>query len=352
MNEHAREVLRNLIAERGTALARDRVRLGGFLRDECGEAKREINLLLDAIDERVIEDLLAQSDEPIDVILARLTQRFVANRGTNAEAANWAVVSWAIALGKYDPHQRTNAGHFVERHIDDRPIEPPAPAPVPPGPGIIEQALRVFRTPAGRPRWLPIGVAVAIAAALLTNPFGDDKTPRIVRVELANTVFDGSTEVRAKLIGDGRRYPARIWFEDKDGDLRSLLIKNLGGVWANGNDTNTRAVNLPGRTSGSIDTETFSYTGTGGVRISLVLVDAAGRNSKPFVFQYDADAPPKPAAAAVPSGRPAPVQPATQQTAQPAGQQGAQQGGQQGGTQIHIPQFRIPPINVPNPFRK
>ena len=167
---------------------------------------------------------------------------------------------------------------------------------------------------------MPIGLAVAAVAGLIAVRATDDKAPRILRVEMANTVFDGTANVRAKLIGDGRRYPAKIWFEDKDGDVRSLMIRNLKGVWSTGNDTNTRAVNMPGRVSGAIESETFSYTGTGSAEIALVLVDAAGRRSPEFLMQYDAEAPPKPVPQTQPSGN----------------------------ARVQLP-FNVPPINVPIP---
>lgn len=315
MNEAVRDVLVALIAERGVALARDRVRLGGFLRDEIGAAKREINVLLDAIDEGVVADLSAPGDEPIDAAIARLAARLVSNRGTHPDAARWSVLTWAVALGRLAPDAADAAPARPAAGSDPRrDLPPPPPAPG----GLLTQLLGFFRTPAGKPRWMPIGLALVAVGGLLAVRLADDKAPRIVRVDLASTVFDGSKEIRAKLVGDGRRYPARIWFEDKDGDVASLLIRNLNGVWASGNDTNTRALNLAGRVSGAIDTETFSFTGTGSAQVSLVLVDAAGRRSAAFPVQYDAEAPPKPAAG---QGNP--------------------------GARVRLP-FNLPPVNVPN----
>ena len=314
MNDLPREALQRLIGERGVALARDRARLGGFLRDECGEAKREINLLLDAVDERVVEDLLAASGEPTDVLVMRLAERLTAQRGTTSESAKWAVETWALALGKI-------ATTDLREHRADP--SPTLDATV--APSAFERALAVFRTADGRPKWVPIGVAIAIVIALSASRLTDNRAPRITRVELAGVVFEGSRDTRAQLIGDGRRYPAKIFFEDQDGDVNSLLINRVNGVWANGNPTNTRALRLAGLTRGSFETETFSVTGTEIGEVSLVLVDAAGRRSWAFLIRYEGVAPP-PAAT--------PPRP-----------------------QIRIPAQlpglgNIPPIQLPNPIRR
>ena len=339
-SDRPRTVLRDLIAARGPQLARERGRLGGLLRDECGEAKREINVLLDAIDEHIVDDLMAGSDEPIDALVPRLAQRFSRHRGTAPAAALWAVISWAYALGQLDAAQLAPPSIRLAR--------PAAVAPVAGSPLLTESAAPVRARAA--PAWLPSGKAPLIAAGLVlvlgvgwfaSGPKIDpvDHSPRITRVELAGTDFTGGLDTRAKIVGDGRRYAARIFYEDVDGDLASLEITNLKGTFSNGHKTNVRHLGRPAPAQGHIDSETFSHNGAGSLAMELTLVDAAGHRSKPFAIQYDAEVPPAPPLAA---------QPAQGVTPRP-----------QAGRSIHIPHIpglpqwpSIPVPPIPNPMRR
>ncbi len=94
-----RAALRRLIDQYGADLVRDRARLAGLLRDECGEHRREINLLLDALDERVVDTLRSPSQVLLLVTIPNCARRLHEARGTEARAARWAVETWAHALG-------------------------------------------------------------------------------------------------------------------------------------------------------------------------------------------------------------------------------------------------------------
>jgi len=70
------------------------------LRDFCPEYKREVNVLISALKERVAAELMTASDAiPEELVLERLIRRLYDNRGIAEEFARWAVESWAIALG-------------------------------------------------------------------------------------------------------------------------------------------------------------------------------------------------------------------------------------------------------------
>jgi hypothetical protein len=94
-----RAALRRLIDQYGADLVRDRARLAGLLRDECGQHRREINLLLDALDERVVDRLRSPSQVLLLVTIPDCARRLHEARGTEARAAKWAVETWAHALG-------------------------------------------------------------------------------------------------------------------------------------------------------------------------------------------------------------------------------------------------------------
>jgi len=92
--------LRRLIAEYGEGLTKDPRRCKGLLLDLCGECRLEIDLLVTALEEGIAAEILAsQDDASRQVLLPRLTRRLQEQKGLTAEAAQWAVESWALALG-------------------------------------------------------------------------------------------------------------------------------------------------------------------------------------------------------------------------------------------------------------
>jgi hypothetical protein len=100
MNEVPRRALREIIAKHGTDVCSDVRRCEGLLRDWCGAYRREINILVNAAEERVPLDLLAAEKQiPRELLLARLAKRLEEHLALTPEAANWAVESWALALG-------------------------------------------------------------------------------------------------------------------------------------------------------------------------------------------------------------------------------------------------------------
>jgi len=100
MNDAVRQELVKLIAGHGRSLANDSRRCEALLRDYCGDYKREINVLVGALKERVAEDLIQSSATmPGEILHARLVKRLQDNLGLSEEASEWAVSSWAQALG-------------------------------------------------------------------------------------------------------------------------------------------------------------------------------------------------------------------------------------------------------------
>ena len=106
MDDFPRQKLREIIALYGRTIIEDRRRLEALLADLCGEHKREINVLIGALKERVPDDLLnASAQVPLPVLLIQLSRRLQDNLGLTDEAARWAIESWAIALGVALPIQ-------------------------------------------------------------------------------------------------------------------------------------------------------------------------------------------------------------------------------------------------------
>ncbi len=100
MSDVPRQTLCKLIARYGPGLCSDAGRCEGLLRDLCGAYRREINILMGALKERIPLDLLAaQSAVPRELLLTRLAKRLEDQLALTEEAARWAVDSWALALG-------------------------------------------------------------------------------------------------------------------------------------------------------------------------------------------------------------------------------------------------------------
>ncbi len=100
MNDAARQTLRKLTARHGMGLCSDARRCEALLRDHCGSYRREINILVGAIRERVPLDLLAaRNSVPTGLLLMRLAKRLEDQLAVTQEASRWAVDSWALALG-------------------------------------------------------------------------------------------------------------------------------------------------------------------------------------------------------------------------------------------------------------
>jgi len=98
MHDEPRQKLRELIIEYGRSLCDDPRRCEALLKDYCGQYKREIFVLVSALKNRVADDLLeASSGIPQSIVLARLNKRLEEELAMTAEAAHWAVESWARA---------------------------------------------------------------------------------------------------------------------------------------------------------------------------------------------------------------------------------------------------------------
>lgn len=99
MNNAPRETLREIVARHGRSVIEDPRRCEGLLRDYCGEYRREVSVLVMALEERVPTDMLsAPATAPREVLLARLSTRLCDHLALSEPAARWAVTSWALAL--------------------------------------------------------------------------------------------------------------------------------------------------------------------------------------------------------------------------------------------------------------
>jgi hypothetical protein len=106
MNNIPRQTLKQLTAAYGVSLCDNPARCKGLLKDTCGAYPLEINLLITALEEQIDDELLTTSNGiPYEVLSKRLTNHLKESRGLDEEYAQWAVDSWAEALGVHQPPQ-------------------------------------------------------------------------------------------------------------------------------------------------------------------------------------------------------------------------------------------------------
>jgi ATP-dependent DNA helicase RecG len=103
LNSEPRKLLSELVAEFGMAIADDERRCRNLLNDRCGRYKAEVNLLVNALRERIPVSLRTDSGGVPELVLGQLERRMQANLSITGEAARWAVRSWAKALGTISP---------------------------------------------------------------------------------------------------------------------------------------------------------------------------------------------------------------------------------------------------------
>ena len=98
MNSAPRQKLREIIQKYGRAVIENPRRTENLLRDYCGEFGREIFVLMMALEEHAVTDLLAASALPRKVTMARLSQKLSDNLALSDAAARWSIETWAWAL--------------------------------------------------------------------------------------------------------------------------------------------------------------------------------------------------------------------------------------------------------------
>lgn len=295
MNNKARQVLRNLVAERGDELNRDPARLASFLRDECGEQKAEIHVLVEAVRAHIPADLLAAGSEPIDMAIRRLAARMSNERGTHPDAATWAVTTWAIALGLAPAGEwlgqiatdadlsdatgprapitetagtRVQAASSAEDAADNK--STPLPKP------LVQRAVAWFRRPNGAVSWGKVGLA-ALAALIVINLFGNPPETRIDRQAPLAVAIESVSYLR-QFPGDGRK----AWFTIRHrGTIDRIEVQFLKGDWKNMNL-------VPQKVEGG---QQFSFWLAAQKRdhghIRLIPIVADRRAGEPFEFEFD-----------------------------------------------------------------
>ena len=99
MNDAVITQLRRIVATYGVEVCEDPRRVEGLLRDLSGQHRREIAVLVAAVREGVPTELLAFAKSALPSLRAeQLAMLLRDNAGLAADAAQWAIRTWALAL--------------------------------------------------------------------------------------------------------------------------------------------------------------------------------------------------------------------------------------------------------------
>ena len=136
LDNHPRHQLRFIIDNYGRSIIDDPRRCRGMLKDLAPKHQRETNLLMLALDQKLVAELTQKTHTPILMHLDILAQRLHNNIGIQKEFAVWAIESWALAL---DVIQQPSAQKVITSEPEPIPtivkpksqiIVPPKPTPI------------------------------------------------------------------------------------------------------------------------------------------------------------------------------------------------------------------------------
>ena len=100
LNPKARDTLIEMVRRHGEEIVADPRRCEGYLRDFCAAERLEMNLLIDALRERVPQSLQAHAGKKlVQAHVPDLVETLHLHRGMRQDYAYWAVEAWAAALG-------------------------------------------------------------------------------------------------------------------------------------------------------------------------------------------------------------------------------------------------------------
>ena len=144
LDNHPRHQLRFIIENYGRSIIDDPRRCRGMLKDLAPKHQRETNLLMLALDQKLVAELTQKTHTPILMHLDILAQRLHNNVGIQKDFAVWAIESWALAL---DVIQQPSAQQAITPEPEPIPTivkpEPKIVVPQKPAPIVSETAQKI-----------------------------------------------------------------------------------------------------------------------------------------------------------------------------------------------------------------
>lgn len=274
--------LKGLVDRYGRGLLDDAGRLRGLLADEVPQARKEISVLLLALDEQVPQDLLrVHVGEPISSLSPRLVRRLADEKSLSPEAARWAVHAWALGLG-------------VDSVVYSQPFA-----------GAGRDGLAQEGVPAAFGHTSAANQATAGAASAVSRPAAFDLADRRTRlggivaaaVALAGAAWwftvpkleIAQVETAGLFVGNGKPVPVLVAYEARNTQVKSAELRLVSGegAWAQKQwavDVSPDA-SQPGRVAaGTLQVSTARPLQA---TFEVVLVGSDGKRSSPFRRTFD-----------------------------------------------------------------
>jgi len=133
MKSEPRDVLRDLLRDRGPEIETNPQLVRALLSDLCPGCRKEINLIVQAQQIEIPRRLKTQTAHlPVAVVLPMLNRLMEDHYGTSPEPAQWAVETWVAAMGFEVP--------VIPVYSPPAKYQPSAPAPQKPTPRPVKPA--------------------------------------------------------------------------------------------------------------------------------------------------------------------------------------------------------------------
>jgi outer membrane lipoprotein SlyB len=266
--------LRALVDRYGVSLIGESGRLRGLLQDECPQAKREISVLLQALEERVPQDLMrVHSGEPIGSLSPRLAKRLSDEKAMSPHASRWAVATWAQGLGL-----ETALGLGPDLvGVDDEPVHfapTPSVGPIAANEVFSDPAQDVPAPPPRRVPWWAFAVGVVVLAVGAWFGF------------LQPHLDIKGVEMQGAFVGDGKPRPVRLRVDARNSTLREVEVRFVRG---DGNWSPQPTSYPVAATASEIDAGTLAVQATKPINATFAytLVGADGKRSAPFERTFE-----------------------------------------------------------------
>ena len=268
--------LRALVDRYGVSLIGESGRLRGLLQDECPQARREISVLLQALEDRVPQDLMrVHSGEPIASLSPRLAKRLSDDKAMSPQASRWAVATWAQGLGL---ESALGLGpDFVG--AGDEPAHGASPGgvgPIAANEVFLDTApqVPVHAPPSRRVPWWAVAAGVVLLA--IAGWFGFLQPHLDIK----------AVEMQGAFVGDGKPHAVRLQVDARNSTLREVEVRFVRGAGA----WNPQPTSYPVAAAASqIDAGTLATQTAKPINATFAytLVGADGKRSAPYERTFE-----------------------------------------------------------------
>ena len=122
MNHEARKQLIEIVKKYGIKILDEPRKVEGLLRDFCGDCKREIFSIVNALKEGAGNDLMNSSkSNTVRIAIGRLSSKMQSDLGMSEEVTVWSIESIAIALGIMN--EKEASGATGKAQVEQKPVE-------------------------------------------------------------------------------------------------------------------------------------------------------------------------------------------------------------------------------------